>query len=200
MSAQADALMAIFGLRRVKTKCCKVCKTEYQPRAYLQVVCGPQCAAKYAAELRRKAGIESAKKERAELKAKKEKLKTRSDWARETQSAVNAYVRLRDAHLPCISCGRHHQGQYHAGHYLSRGAHPELAYEPMNMAKQCQPCNTHLSGNQINFRKGLIDRIGLDWVEWLEGPHEPKKWTVEELKAIRDKFRALTKQLREKNK
>jgi hypothetical protein len=185
MNHAADAFMAIFGMKRVKPKKCKVCRAEFHPRATMQIVCGARCAAEYAKKQREKIGRESAKKERAEARAKKEKLKTRSDWAKEAQAAVNAFVRERDRDQPCISCGRMHHGQWHAGHYLSRGAHPELAYEPLNIHRQCAPCNTHLSGNQINFRKGLIGRIGIASVEWLEGPHEQTKHTIDDLKEIK---------------
>lgn len=66
---------------------------------------------------------------------------------------------------------------------------------PDNCHKQCAPCNTHLSGNLVLYRVNLINKIGLDRVEWLEGPHEPLKLTVTDIKAIRDKYRALAKQL-----
>lgn len=129
-------------------------------------------------------------------RAKREKLKPRADWLKEAQAAFNAWIRLRDDALPCISCGRHHQGQWHAGHYLSTGARPELRFEPDNVHKQCQPCNTHLHGNLVLYRLALIEKIGLDRVEWLEGPHEPQKWTIEDLKTIKADYGAKTKALK----
>ena len=42
----------------------------------------------------------------------------------------------------------------------------------------------------------LVRRIGITNVEWLEGPHEPQKYTVEELKALTAKYRALTRELK----
>lgn len=138
----------------------------------------------------------AAKVERASIKARKEAIKSRADWAREAQTAFNAYIRARDEGLPCISCGRHHQGQWHAGHYLSTGARPELRYTESNVHRQCAPCNTHLSGNAVLYRIGLIERIGLQAVEWLEGPHEMPKWTAEDYRAIRDRYRAKLKELK----
>lgn len=162
---------------------CKVCGTEYTKWRMTQKVCGSvECAAEWAGSLR-------AKVERKKLRDRKNALKSRSDWAREAQAAVNAFVRERDKELPCISCGRHHQGQWHAGHYLSRGSHPELALDERNIHKQCQPCNTHKSGNQVMYRLGLIARYGDGLVEWLEGAHEPKKYLKDELVEIRNYFR-----------
>jgi len=42
----------------------------------------------------------------------------------------------------------------------------------------------------------LIEKIGLERVEWLEGPHEPKKYTIDELKGIRDLYRRKLKELK----
>ncbi|WP_205968727.1 recombination protein NinG, partial [Pseudomonas viridiflava] len=57
-------------------------------------------------------------------------------------------------------------------------------------------CNTQLSGNIVNYRLALVRRIGITNVEWLEGPHEPQKYTIEELKALTAKYRALTRELK----
>jgi hypothetical protein len=82
-----------------------------------------------------------------------------------------------------------------AGHYLSTGARPELRFEPLNVHLQCEQCNTYLSGNLINYRVGLIQRIGLAEVERLEGPHPPAKLTIEDLRAIRDDYRRKLKEM-----
>lgn len=41
----------------------------------------------------------------------------------------------------------------------------------------------------------LVREIGLDRVEWLEGPHQAKKYTADELRAIRDLYRAKLREL-----
>jgi len=176
-------------------KKCRVCRQPFEPRQPMQAVCGVACAKELAASIRGKAEKQAAIKQRKADRERKEKLKSRSELAREAQAAFNAWVRLRDADKPCISCGRHHEGQYHAGHYLSVGARPELRYEPINVWKQCAPCNTHLSGNAVLFRQALVREIGLDRVEWLEGPHQAKKYTADELRAIRDLYRAKLREL-----
>lgn len=134
------------------------------------------------------------KKEAKEDKAKREKLKSRAQWMKETQSVFNKFIRARDADQPCISCGRYHQGQIQAGHYLSTGARPELRFDERNVHAQCAPCNNHLSGNIALYRIALIAKIGLPAVEELEGPHEPKKYNIDELKSIKAYY---AKKLRE---
>jgi hypothetical protein len=137
---------------------------------------------------REKKALESRKETRSALTA----LKTRRDWLKEAQAAVNKYVRARDAGKPCVSCGALTAGQWDAGHYRSAGGHPALRLDPLNIHKQCSVCNAHKSGNLIEYRKELINRIGLEKVEWLEGPHEPKKYSIEDLKAIKADFTART--------
>jgi hypothetical protein len=95
-----------------------------------------------------------------------------------------------------VSCGRHHNGQWHAGHYRTVGGNPELRFEPLNAWRQCAPCNNHKSGDIVNYRIELVKRIGAEAVEWLEGPHEAKKYTVEELKAMTADYRAKTRELK----
>ena len=187
--AAADALIGVFGMKRVKSKKCAQCRCEFQPQRMGQKVCSPACAQELAKKKREKV-------EKAQDRQKRESLKSKAEWAKEAQSSVNAYIRIRDELEPCISCGRHHKGQYHAGHYLSRGAHPELRFDERNIHKQCQPCNTHLSGNQIEYRKGLIKRYGIEYVNWLEGPHSPKNYTIEDLKAIKAFYVAKLKEIR----
>ena len=160
-------------------KTCK-CGKEFTPRSSTHRVCSPKCAIKAVKE---------------HDKTRREAVKPRSKWLQEAQSAVNAWIRARDAYRPCVSCARFHDGQWHAGHYLSTGARPELRFDPNNIHKQCQPCNTHLHGNLVMYRAELIRRIGLHEVDRLEGPHPPQKWTVDQLKEIKAHYRAKTKAL-----
>ena len=135
----------------------------------------------------------AAKKMRAENREAKQRIKTRSEWLKEAQAAVNAYVRARDRKLPCVSCGRFHEGQYHAGHYRSVGSAPELRFNTHNIWRQCSPCNNHLSGNLIPFRVELLNRIGAEMLAWLEGKHEPKRYTIDDLKIIKADYKAKLK-------
>jgi hypothetical protein len=172
----------------LKERTCRYCKALFVPEKLGARVCSVACAEGIAAKIRAKQERAAASEARKELRQARERVKTRAQWMKEAQAAFNAYVRARDAHRPCISCGRHHEGQYHAGHYLSVGARPELRFEELNVWKQCAPCNNHLSGNAVLYRKALVELIGVEKVDWLEGPHEPKKYSIEQLKAIKQKY------------
>ena len=173
------------------------CRSEFTPAfSTTQKVCKWQCGLAIKDQNHDKARKAIASQERAEHRQAKEKVKTKGDHAKEAQQAFNEFIRLRDADLPCVSCGRHHDGQYHAGHYRTVRANPELRFELLNVWKQCAPCNNHLSGNLVNYRVSLLQRIGIEKVEWLEGKHEPKRYTIEDLKAIKAEYRAKVREMK----
>lgn len=184
--------------KQPKPKKCRVatCRASFVPSRIGQAVCSPACAAIDAPRHQEKARKAIDQCERREIKVRREKLKSRTEHMREAQAAFNEWVRLRDSDRPCVSCGRHHEGQYHAGHYRSVGANPELRFEPLNVWKQCAPCNTHLSGNLVNYRLSLLQLIGPEKVDWLEGPHPACKHTVEEIKTIKAEYRAKARKLK----
>ncbi|MBP3996744.1 recombination protein NinG [Pseudomonas koreensis] len=186
------------AIKEVKQKSCKACGDKFRPSLSTQKACSVKCALDLAKQPENQNVARKAidQRDRREIKVRKEKLKSRAAHAKDTQQAFNEWVRLRDAALPCVSCGRHHDGQYHAGHYRTVAANPELRFEPLNVHKQCAPCNNHKSGDILNYRIELLKRIGAEAVEWLEGPHAPKKYTVEQLKAMTADYRAKTRELK----
>jgi hypothetical protein len=135
------------------------------------------------------------KDERKSLAERRKKLKTRAVLSSEAQAVFNKFIRLRDDSQPCISCNRYHKGQYHAGHYISRGAQAHLSFNEDNCHKQCAPCNRHLSGNIARYRKRLIKKIGLERVEALENSNDIKKFSREELISIRAEYMKKVKQI-----
>ncbi|EZP62686.1 recombination protein NinG [Pseudomonas sp. RIT357] len=188
-----------------KPKKCRVatCRASFVPSRMGQAVCSPACAMIDAPRHEPKARKALAEIGRKDIKVRKEKLKNRADHLREAQAAVNEYVRLRDAHLPCISCDSTPNdndlmtgSRWDAGHYRSVGACPELRFEPLNIHRQCVKCNRNLSGNAVEYRIRLVLRIGAEKVAWLEGLHPACKYTVEEIKVIKAKYRALTRELK----
>jgi len=113
------------------------------------------------------------------------------------QSAFNAYIRARDSKEPCISCQKHHTGQYHAGHFKTTGARSELRFNEDNCHKQCAPCNNHLSGNIEHYRPNLIKKIGRERVEALD-VQQVIKWDCDTYKDIEVMYKRKLKQLNDK--
>lgn len=191
--------MTLPAAKTPRPKTCSVCKTKFVPKESFQIWCAPDCALvtlkrKEQKKVRERKAIE--KVERREIKVRKQRLKSRADHLRETQAIFNQWIRLRDAAEPCISCGRHHDGQYHAGHYRTVASSPELRFEPLNVWKQCAPCNNHKSGDIVNYRANLVQKLGAEKVEWLEGPHEAKRYTIEDLQAMKAHYRVLIREMK----
>jgi Bacteriophage Lambda NinG protein len=149
----------------------------------MHALCSQRCAL---AEVSAKK--KAAQADRVQTRAKLEALRPLSHFVAKAQAAFNRYIRERDAGLPCISCGTFEAVQWHAGHYLTTAARPELRFNEDNVHRQCSQCNKHKSGNVSAYRVGLIERIGLARVEALEGPHPPAKWTREQLIEMRTTY------------
>lgn len=187
------------------------CRSEFTPAfSTTQKVCKWQCGLAIKDQNHDKARKAIASQERVEHRERKDKIKTKAEWMKEAQIEFNAFIRLRDKDLPCICCGSYGPdedwltgGKWDAGHFLGRGAYPELRFIEDNVHKQLKTCNGG-SGKFASkartvaqgYRERLILKIGIERVEFLEGPHEPKRYTIEDLKAIKDEYRAKVRELK----
>jgi len=163
--------------KKPKLKKCKVCLKEFLQYNSLVVWCSSQCGLELSKIKSKQRYIKETKRLKKEYRSN-----NRSYQMRKAQDSFNKFIRLRDGNI-CISCGNQTR-QIHCGHYLSIGSHPELRFHFFNAASQCSICNNWKSGNQKNYRKGLIEKIGLSNVDWLEGPHQPQKLTLDDIKDI----------------
>lgn len=163
--------------------------------------CSQPCAMAVIAVDKAKKEVRTQAEDRRQTRAQLEALKTRTDHLKEAQIAFNRYVRLRDAGRPCICCGRPLDsgsgvgGGYDAGHYRSVGSAPHLRFEEDNCHGQTKQCNRYGSGRAVDYRLGLIQRIGLARVEALEADQAPRKLDKADLIAIRDRFKARAREI-----
>lgn len=196
MSQAADALMSVFGYKRVKPKKCKSCRQEFIPARMGQKACSPTCAQRIA-ELHR------AKVTRKDTKAKLDAIKTLPQLKKETQIAFNSYIRARDRDRPCICCGLPLRnassdgvgGGFDGGHYRSVGSAPHLRFNEDNAHGQRKQCNRYGAGRAVDYRLGLIARIGLEAVEALERDNTPRHYTKDDLRALTAHYRLMAREL-----
>jgi hypothetical protein len=184
---------------QAKNRKCSYCKKKVPAESAVRGGLRAFCSVEHlVAFTKTEAGQKAVRKAvRQDTKEQLDKMKTRSMWAREAQTAFNAWIRWRDRDKPCISCGRDHQGQYHAGHYRTTAAAPEIRFNTWNVHKQCSVCNNHKSGNIVEYRINLIRRIGEEKVRILEETSEIRRYDIEYLKRIK---RIYTKRLRVEKK
>jgi len=110
------------------------------------------------------------------------------------QHIFNRYIRYRDneeGFFTCISCG---QVKGHevmdAGHYVPVKNGSALRFNEYNVNGECKGCNGFDQFHLIGYRRNLIDKIGLDMVEWLEAnARVTKKWSRSELEEIIEKYK-----------
>lgn len=172
------------------------CSKSFLPLMPMQRVCGPVCAGRL---------VKAEKqKEKANTRARKAALKRIPDLLKEAQREFNSWVRRRDMAKPCISCGKPLVragadacgGGFDAGHYRSVGSAAHLRFNEHNCHAQCKHCNRYGAGRAVDYRIGLIQRIGLAAVEALETDNRTHKWQRDELIAIRDLYRKKLKELK----
>lgn len=188
------------GPRKIR---CKVCREQFAPNPPWLRHCSPNCGAVLAVQLLAKQKAKTQKAERAETKAKLAKFKTKADWLRETQAIFNQCMRWRDrlAGYSCISSGRPLDwtgNAVDAGHYRSVGSAPHLRFNEDNVHAQSKHDNQYKSGNAVDYRIGLIARIGLARVEALESDNEPRHYTISDLQAIKASYTAKLRELKGK--
>lgn len=189
--------------KQPKPKKCKnpACGISFPPQRLGQAVCSPKCGLAIKDVNQAKARKSLAQVERREIKVRKEKLKSRGDHMREAQQAFNEYVRTRDqvaGHL-CISSGKPLDwsgNAVDAGHYRSVGSAPHLRFDERNCHAQSKQDNRFLSGNAVDYRIGLIARIGQEAVDALEADQSVRKYSVEQIKGIKAYYRAKTRELK----
>lgn len=180
-----------------KKKCAtKNCENEFIQYNSLTKYCVP-CAIKLA---KPKVQKEIIKKEKERKKELKEKLKTVSDYRKDARYWFQRYIRIRDLGKTCISCNTLLTDirDYDAGHYFNAKSYPTLLFDEFNVSGQCKFCNDHLSGNLIAYRKGLINRYGVDVLINLDLKAEDKKTrtlTKEYYIEISNKYKEIVKTL-----
>lgn len=189
------------ALKPPKMVKCKACGALFIRVRPMQKACGVSCAVDLSKISAAKAQAKQKKAERRQDKAKLDAMRTLPQLVKVAQSAFNAYVRARDAGKGCISCGNQLPidtigGAFDCGHYRSVGSAPHLRFDERNAHGQCKHCNRYLSGNHVEYRKGLIARVGQETVEDLECDQRARKYSKDELVALAEKYRRRAREVR----
>jgi len=180
---------------------CLNCKTKFIPKRFLQKHCNEnqECidaSVKYAMD---KVSANNKKSAVSEKRVLREKLKTIGQYEQEAKKSFQKWVRIRDKGMPCISCGTENAKEIHGSHYFDANRFSGLIFDKRNCHASCDYCNVYLSGNLIGYRKGLVERYGLEFVEKLEAESDSKrvyKYTKEELIAKKLKYDILIKEMK----
>ena len=147
-----------------KKKKCKSCgKMFTQSYSTLQIACSTKCAINYA-KTKKKEQAESLNDARIE-KAVKDTL---SALKTSLMIVCHKFIRERDKFLNCISCGAKWHKDFQAGHFFKAELYSNLKFNEFNINGQCQKCNLRKDGNPDGYRKGFIERYGVEKLKELD--------------------------------
>jgi hypothetical protein len=181
-------------------KCC-ACRIPFHQQRPLQKACSPRCAELDAVRRRERRDAVQRRQQRVSDRAHAETLKSLRELIEEAQKSFNAFIRFRDRHQRCICCDQPFEperpgGAVDAGHYLARSIAPQHRFNEDNVFAQRKNCNRPGGTTRAAFRAGVESRIGLQRLEALESDTTVHKWAKDEVRAIRDDYRAKLKQLK----
>ena len=186
-----------------KLKKCKAsgCENKFTPFSSMEQWCSSACGYALSQE-------KLAKKEKSEKLANKKKRiaakrafneKDKKFVEKRAKAYLHRWIKWRDQGLPCCACGNdmsHLPSRaVQASHYRPSGMNSAIRYDEINIHLGCSKCNLQMSGNLTEYRIRLIDKIGIEKVEWLESQNQVCKWSIDDLRLIRDDYAARLKAL-----
>lgn len=116
-------------------------------------------------------------------------------WVKLSNTEDGEYCECISCHVPIKIGSSNCQG----GHYLNKKSHPVHYFNEDNVHPQCFRCNHRLEGNSANYRINLIEKIGLERVEWLEDNRHGKfKMDRVDYAEKTEHYKELNKQLQSK--
>lgn len=121
--------------------------------------------------------------------AEKTAVVKKSKYEADLQTEINKIARLIDAEKGCTSCDHGHNNDFtrrkNGGHKKSVGSNPTLRFNLDNIHLQCYICNAFLGGNEHQYHKGLTQRYGKDYADYVEslpGLYKTIDLTIDDLK------------------
>lgn len=129
--------------------------------------------------------------------------KSISSLKKKAWGLFSRYIRLRDCLRTtgspdfgeCISCGETKPySSLDAGHFVPKRANNYFSEKGVN--GQCRHCNSFLHGNQLGYRRGLVELYGEDEVKELEIENLPvKKFAINEIEELIESLKEKIKEL-----
>ena len=174
---------------------CRCCKKYSAVESGLVVnggyYCDYDCATRYGMANKEKGKRIKHREQKREYVSNK--LTTRKRAAKEI---CHLYIRTRDKDKPCPCCGEPLGDDFHAGHFWESGNFPFLRFDEDNIHGQKASCNIFKGGDSGFYRQNLIERIGLERVQYLDDNRSNKvKLTADDYREIEAKYKAKLKEL-----
>jgi len=119
-----------------------------------------------------------------EKKMKEKAWKEFSKWIRRRD-----LCRSDNGYQPCITCGTvKHYKELQAGHFIA-GRTNAILFDERGVHAQCYGCNVGRYGNSVEYFIYMEKRYDRDTIDDLRRlRNTTRKYTLEELEALRDKY------------
>lgn len=189
---------------------CKQCKDKFIPNYFLQKWCleKDECIkafSNWVSEQNKKKIDKAMKKEKQAEDEKWKGVKVvvyEKENKEVLQNEINKLSKLIDASFgltECIDCGGYldkEKNQIDACHLISRKKNGTLKYNLHNLHSGHNHCNVYNESHESNYKKGLINRYGRDYLEMVESLpikykeiHLSSAELVEKIKLVRKVIR-----------
>jgi hypothetical protein len=179
--------------REIKRKCV-ICGEKFGTK-YLNVKwCSVEHGYEHSLRLKEKKQESERKALKKELKAK---LETSTELRKKLQEEINRIVRAIDYGQRCISSQKISR-TLQAGHYFSRGSHPEIQFHLWNIHGQSVRDNYFEGGAQRRYRESLVKIYGVEITELIDNLPEMYRnltWSKDELKTATETAKQIFKSL-----
>jgi len=205
---------------KAKRRKCGGCKKGFDVEGLtfvgLDAYCSPDCGTVIALKRYKAAKVAKEKAAKKEHIAQKDAFNKKDlKWQLATTQTVFNRVRKLQEYLwfavrgiepYCMSCQKTKM-DWACGHYKTVASQGNLRFDEINTYLQCNMyCNKGLSGNisgnknTIGYTKGIVSRFGeasgKEIIEYCETNTQIKRWTCEEVEAIRIDYLAKEKLLK----
>jgi len=141
---------------------------------------------------------ERKKKDKAYIK-KFKPITHAKEYKAQLQREINKLARMIDTkfNYQCIDCGADYGGQADGAHFHSVGSNSTLRYNLHNIHKSRSFCNKYSDIHKQGYEKGLVDRYGFEYANYVE--FLPLKYKTIKLTEhdIVDKLKIVRKVIRE---
>ena len=148
-------------------KRCRQCKSYKAEESMVKTpnnayFCNHKCAELYAYKNKEKGRKIKEAKQKKDFQLSDRKIRKTA-----LKAACHAYIRERDKDKLCPCCNEPLGSDFHAGHFLESGNHPQIRYDEDNIHGQRLYCNKFKGGDSGDYEKNLRIRIGDERVDRL---------------------------------
>ncbi len=138
--------------------------------AFCSIDCASGQGRLLAAKAKENKLAKTIREEKVYWQRKREDIKPLGTICSQAQHHVNAMILAADRALghPCIATGRKAE---HAGHYVHAGSKYRISWLRFfhgNIHGQNAESNTHKSGDTVNYRAGVVERYGNEYIDDVE--------------------------------